>query len=278
MIRLVTDSSSDLPLGLAQEHAVEVVPLTIRFGDEEYVDREELTHADFWTKLSSSALLPETSAPGVGRFQDAYRKLAAEGADGVVAVCISSRLSATYQSAVIAAERLEVGIPVKVVDSATVSMALGFQVLEGARAAAAGGSLDAVAAAARSAVAKTNLLAALETLEFLKRGGRIGGAQAFFGGLLDVKPLVSFRDGVVAPAGRVRTRSKALAAIEARVATMAARLAEVAVLHGAAPDAPLLRERLATLLPADRVSMAELGPVVGTHSGPGVIGVAYRLY
>lgn len=273
MIRLVTDSSCDLPPDLVERHRVGVVPLTIRFGPDEFVDRRDLGSAEFWMKLRTSSSLPETAAPSAGAFLDTYRRLADEGADGVVAVCLSSEISATYQSAVIGAEQSP--IPVKVVDSRTVTMALGLQVLAGAAAAESGADLPAVTEVCLEAVGKTDVLAALDTLEFLKRGGRIGGAQAFIGGLLDLKPLISLDGGAVSAAGRVRTRGKAIAALAERIASVADRVEAVSVFHGDAPDVGVLVDRVAALAPGP--ILAELGPVVGTHSGPGIVGVAYRL-
>ncbi len=276
MIRLVTDSSCDLPAESAKALGIEIVPLTIRFADEEFVDRRDLSHAQFWAKIAAADLLPETAAPSAGSFAEAYRRLQEKEADGVVVVCLSSALSATYQSAVLAAESMP-DLPVRVVDGRSVSMSLGLQVLHAARAAATGAGLDAVATAALAAVPKTNILAALDTLEYLKRGGRVGSAQALVGGLLNVKPLITLADGVVSPAGRVRTRAKALSAIAERMEGMRSDLAELAVIHGGAGDVDRLVDRVAPLVREDRFSVAEIGPVVGTHSGPGVIGVAYRL-
>ncbi|MDH4306786.1 MAG: DegV family protein [Acidimicrobiia bacterium] len=274
MIRIVTDSSADLPTEVVDRHRITVAPLTIRFGDEEYVDRRDLDPPTFWAKLGSAQSLPETAAPSAGTFLDAFRSVHADGASGVVAICLSSAISATYQSAVIAAE--DAPLPVKVVDSRTVSMALGLQVLHAATAAESGADLDGVVAAALSAVEHTDILAALDTLEFLKRGGRIGGAQAFIGGLLDVKPLITFADGAVAPAGRVRTRSKALAALVARVSDRASQLEAVAVMHGGGAGVEALVDAIREAVPGIEPIVAELGPVVGTHSGPGVLAVAYR--
>lgn len=276
MIRIVTDSTADIPQELLDLHAITVVPLSVRFGDDEFVDREDLTHDAFWTLLAESEHLPETAAPSAGRFQDAFLDLAEQGASGVVAVCLSSRLSATYQSAVIAAEKVADTIAVMVVDSFAVTMAAGFQVLEAARSAEAGDDLATVAGAASAAAPKTNLFAALDTLEFLRRGGRIGSAQALVGSLLNVKPLITFAEGVVASAGRVRTRGKALSAIVDHIAELPS-VAEIAVLHGQADDVEELRTRLSAFVPDDRLLVSELGPVVATHGGPGVIGVAYRL-
>lgn len=168
MISIVTDSSSDLPPDLAAAHGITVVPLTVRFGDEEFVDGRDLDSDGFWQRLSESPTLPETAAPSPGAFYQAFIDAAASGAEGVVAVCLSGALSATYQSAVIAGEKAAGKIPVRVIDSRAVSMALGFQAL--AAAGARSGGLDEATAAAAQAVPRTNLVAALDTLEFLRRG------------------------------------------------------------------------------------------------------------
>lgn len=274
MIRVVTDSSCDLPEELALTHGIEIVPLNIRFGDLEFTDRLELNHTQFWNRLKTSPDLPETSAPSAGTFRETFARLAAEGADGIVAVCLSSDLSGTYQAAVIAAEQTP-EIPIRVVDSRNVSMALGFQVLEAARAGARGADLEQVTAAVLASRHNTNFIVALDTLDFLQRGGRIGSAQAFLGGLLSIKPLITMEDGVVAALGRVRTRSRALANLVERVAALSANIEEVAVVTGDSADVENFRQDLSALVPVHLV--AEIGPVVGTHSGPGVIGIAYRV-
>ena len=274
MIRVVTDSSSDLPEELATLHRIEIVPLKIRFGDLEFEDRTQLTQAQFWEKLASSIDLPETSAPSAGNFRDTYESLATEGATGVVAICLSSELSGTYQAAVIAAEQTT-SVPVQVVDSRNVSMALGFQVLEAARAAAQGDNLEKVAAAANAARLETNFVAALDTLDYLQRGGRIGSAQAFLGGLLNIKPLITMEDGVVAALGRVRTRSRAVAALVERAAALGPAVAEVAILTSDPAGVEEFRQQLSAVIPTHLV--AGVGPVVGTHTGPGLLGFAYRL-
>ncbi len=273
MIRVVTDSSADLPLDMRDRLAVTVVPLTIRFGDETFTDGVDLDHDGFWAKLAGSDGLPETAAPSAGAFMDAYQALADAGADGVVVITLSARLSATHQSAVIAAENLAARIPVMVLDSQTVSVALGLTVIAAAEAARDGADLDDVVAAARATADTVDILAVLDTVEFLRRGGRIGGAQAVIGGLLDVKPLITVEDGVVAAAGRVRTRSKARAAIVER-ATAHASAPRMAVFHGGASDIDRLVEEV-RLVAGEHVFVAELGAVVGTHAGPGTLGVAY---
>lgn len=273
MIRIVTDSSCDLPDEVLEQSRIAVVPLTIRFGDEEFVDREQITNDEFWGRLLTGQHLPETAAPSVGRFLETFRRLESEGAEGIVVVTLSSRISATHQSAVLAADQFSSGIPVHVVDSRLVSTALGLAATAASEAANGGAAIDEVAAVAAG---DGNLFAALDTLEYLKRGGRIGSAAAFFGNLLDVKPLLSFADGEVAAAGRVRTRKRALASIYAHLAEVAGRIERLGVVHSEAADLDGFLERLES----DGhhvVVVSRLGPVVGTHTGPGVIGVVYRL-
>ncbi len=274
MIRVVTDSSCDLPEELATLHRIEIVPLKIRFGDLEFEDRTQLGQAQFWEQLASSIDLPETSGPSAGNFRDRYESLAAEGATGIVTICLSSDLSGTYQAAVIAAEQTT-SVPVHVVDSRNVSMALGFQVLEAARAAAQGDNLEKVAAAANAARLGTNFVAAVDTLDYLQRGGRIGSAQAFLGGLLNIKPLITMENGVVAALGRVRTRSRAVAALIEQAAALGPQFAEVAILTSDPAGVEEFRQQLSAVIPTHLV--AGVGPVVGTHTGPGLLGFAYRL-
>lgn len=251
-----------------------MVPLTIRFGDEEFVDRQDLTTASFWERLVLADHLPETAAPSAGLFEETYRSLISEDATGIVVITISSELSGTYQSAVIAAERTNGEIPIRVIDSRSVGMGLGLPVLEAATLAGQGASLDEVADYAARSTASTSVVAALDTLEYLKRGGRVGSTQAFFGGLLNIKPLITLTDGVVAPFGRVRTRSKAIGALEERAAAIGPAIKAAAVFHGAAGDIDLVVERIQQHL-AVPVIVSMLGPVVGTHTGPGTVGIAY---
>ncbi|HUU61763.1 MAG TPA: DegV family protein [Acidimicrobiia bacterium] len=274
MIRIVTDSSCDLPDDAIARHRIEVVPLTIRFGDEELVDREELSSEEFWRRLTTGPALPETAAPSVGRFQQAFTRLVSAGADGIVVLCISSKVSATIQSATLAAEQFTAGVPVRVVDSSLVSGALGLASIEAAEAAAAGGSVDDVEAAARAACERGRIFAALDTLEYLRRGGRIGGAAALVGGLLDVKVLIGFEEGKVAGVGRVRSRKRAVAAVLDRVRENAGSIAHLAVVHSDPTELPEFLQTLSQIHEGEPM-LCRFGPVVGTHIGPGAIGVAY---
>ena len=275
-VRVVTDSSCDLPADVVAEHGIDVVPLTIRFGEEEFVDRVDLSPAQFWAKCASSPKLPETAAPAPGAFEEVFRRAAAAGADGVVCINLASKLSATSQSAQTAAQAVEGDIPVRVVDSTSVTLGLGMIVVAAARMAAGGADLDEVAAAATDLAGRTRVHGALDTLENLQRGGRIGKAQALLGSILSMKPIIEVRDGAVEPGPKVRTRSKALAYLAERVAAEPA-LENLAVLHGDAPDLDAFLALLAPHFPPERVVVGDLGAVVGTHAGPRTIGVAFQV-
>jgi len=274
MIRIVTDSSCDLPEELVARHRIEVVPLTIRFGEEELIDREQLSSDEFWHRLTTGPVLPETAAPSVGRFQQAFTRVVSAGADGIVVMCISSKISATIQSATLAAEQLVAGVPARVIDTGLVSAALGLAAIEAAEAAAAGGTIDEVEAVARSACERGRIFATPDTLEYLRRGGRIGGAAALIGGLLDVKPLIAFEDGKVAAAGRVRSRKRALAAVLEHVEEQAAGISRLCVVHSDPVELPDFLKELAGIYTGETL-VARFGPVVGTHIGPGALGVTY---
>ncbi len=272
-VRVVTDSACDLPQELIDEHQIVVVPLSIRFGAEELVDREELSTAEFWERLRRSDVLPETAAPSAGAFEKAFRDLIGQDADGIVCINLSSRLSATMQAANVAAEAVAQECPVRVVDSLTCSMGIGELCLAAARQAADGATLEAIVADVTARRDRTRLFGALDTLEFLKKGGRIGNARALLGSMLSIKPVVEVRDGVVEEAGKVRTRSKSLKLLADKVAAQP--IDSLAVLHGEADDVDELLDLLGEVFPRDRIQVGIVGPVIGTHAGPGVIGVTF---
>ncbi|MHB1252448.1 MAG: DegV family protein, partial [Acidimicrobiales bacterium] len=212
-IRVLTDSACDLPEEIARDLDIDIVSLTIRFGDEEFTDRVDLTPAQFWAKCKKSKTLPETAAPSPGAFQSAYERAKADGFDGVIVLTISAALSATNQSAQLAATTVANAIPVRIVDTKAVSMAQGLLAMEVAELARTGASLDELVQRAESLRDKVGVVGMLDTLEHLVKGGRIGGARALLGQVLAIKPLLVLKDGVVAEAGRQRTRAKALQAI-----------------------------------------------------------------
>jgi DegV family protein with EDD domain len=207
-VRIVTDSACDLPQAVADELGISIVPLSIRFGSEEFIDRRDLTTAEFWRRSAASPVLPETAAPPPGLFEETYRALIADGATGIVVISLSGGLSATIQSAELAARAVADEISIEVVDSNSVTLGLGIIVTACARAAQAGSSFGDITAMAADLGARTKVWGALDTLENLKKGGRIGGAKAMLASVLSIKPIVEVRHGKVEEGGKQRTRKK----------------------------------------------------------------------
>ena len=274
-VRIVTDSACDLTDDEATALGIAVVPLTIRFGTEEFIDRLELSTADFYDKLATSPDLPQTAAPAPGAFVAAYRLLQTEGADEIVCINLSAQLSATMQSAQNAALACASEIAVHVVDSRSITAGLGSLVTLAARAARAGASAAEVIALVEDLKSRQFVYGTLDTLENLKKGGRIGGAQALLGSMLSIKPLLDLSSGAVADAGKTRTRKKAFAWLRDMVAQHGP-VENLNVIHGFAPD---LAEFLDLLRPDFDLSQVRVGPigaVIGTHGGPRVVGVAFH--
>ena len=275
-VRVVTDSACDLSDELAGRYGIEVVPLSIRFGEEELLDRRDLSPVEFWRRCKGSGALPETAAPPPGAFSAAYEQALADGADGAVCLTLSAGVSATYQAALAGAEALEGRLPVVVVDTRSLTMGQGLMCIAAAELAATGAPLDAVVALAHDLVGRTRVLGVVDTLDHLQRGGRIGGAAALVGSLLSIKPVIEVRDGVVEQESKQRTRGRALDYLVAKVAA-AVPLERLAVCDGAAPDIVVVVERLRAVDVAHELVVTDLGPVVGTHSGPGAVAVCYQL-
>jgi DegV family protein with EDD domain len=273
-IRVVTDSASDLPESFATSLDIDIVSLTIRFGDEEFVDRVDLTPDAFWAKCKVSKTLPETAAPSPGAFQAAYERAKGDGFEGVVVLTLSSLLSATYQSASLAAEAVEGAIDVKVVDTLNVSMGEGLLVIEAAELAKTGASIDEIVARIDQLIKRSGVVATLDTLDHIIKGGRIGGAKALLGQVLSIKPLIELKDGVVGEAGRQRTRAKALATV-ANVAASHAPLRRLALINGGASDVATLEALVRDIKTEYPIIVTDIGPVVGTHGGPGIIGLTW---
>jgi DegV family protein with EDD domain len=272
-IRVVTDSACDLPAAVVAEQQVTIVPLSIRFGTTELTDGE-LSPSEFWAKCAQSPGLPETAAPSPGAFETAFRRLSEEGAEGIVCVNLSSKLSATIQAAQLAAESVKDTIPVRVVDSLSASLGQGLVVLAAAKLAQQGKGLDDVTGAAEDAVPRVRVFATLDTLENLKRGGRIGGARALLGTMLSIKPVISVEHGEVEEESKQRTRSKSLRYLAEKVKSAGA-VETLGVVHGQAPDLDELLDLLGATVPRDDILVGDVGAVIGTHAGPRVIGVTY---
>lgn len=273
-VRIVTDSAADLPADLAASRRIEVVPLTVRFGSESYVSGVELGPDEFWTKLADTHEAPATAAPSAGDFQKTYEKLIGDGATGIVSVLLSSKLSATYQSAAVAANEI-VGTPIEVFDSLAVSGSTGLLALHAADRADAGASPAEIVGELEALRPRVHLYGVIDTLEYLRLGGRIGGAQALLGTMLKMKPVIGLHDGVVEPVGRVRTRAKALEHLAGLVAAHRGSIERLIVLNGAATDVHELVKLLGGIVDVSASDVWTLGPIVGTHAGPGVVGVVF---
>ena len=275
-VRIVTDSSCDLPEEVTNELGIEVVPLTERFGDEEFVDRVDLSVSEFYAKMASSSDLPQTAAPAPGAFEDAFRKCAAEGADAVVCINLSAQLSATMQSAQTAAKALEGALDVRVVDSRSVTLGLGSMVQWAAEAARDGMAADGIVADVESQAQRQRIWATLDTLDNLKKGGRIGGAKALVAGLLSIKPAIELHKGVVEEAAKPRTRGKALRWLADRLLEDPV-VEKLCVVHGEAPDIDEFLGLIATKYGPDDYTVGLIGPVIGAHGGARVLGVTYQV-
>jgi DegV family protein with EDD domain len=271
-VAIVTDSTAYLPAGLAEEHGIEVVPLHVVIGGTEHEDGVDVTSADVAEALRAFKPV-STSRPTPASVLAAYRRAAERGADEIVSVHISADMSSTIGSAHLAAA--EAGIPVHVVDSRSLGMAMGFAAVAAAEAAAGGASGEEAAEVARRTAAGASVGFYVDTLEYLRRGGRIGAASALVGSALAIKPILTLRDGSIVPLERVRTASKALDRL-GRLATDAVAAAEgpvrAAVHHlDNADRAADLARRLADALGGQEVPVVELGAVVGAHVGPGTV-------
>ncbi|MDA2956977.1 MAG: DegV family protein [Ilumatobacteraceae bacterium] len=275
-VRIITDSACDLPNDLVEQLGIRIVPLYIRFGDDELVDRDELSTSQFWARCATEEELPSTAAPAPGRFETTIRELAADGATGVVIIGLSGALSATLQSAELGAAAVGDLLPVRVVDSRTVSMGLGSIVVACARAAQDGASIDDVEALARDLVGRCQVWGALDTLENLKKGGRIGGAKAMLASVLSIKPIIEVRNGVVEEGGKQRTRSKAIAFLvdKVRQNVESPGISHLSVLHADCSDVDAFVDQLRTVYNGE-ILVGDIGAVIGTHAGRGTIGVSY---
>jgi DegV family protein with EDD domain len=272
---VVTDSASTVPEALMQELDIRVVPILLHLAGHTYRDGVDLTPDQFYQLLRTSTQVPSTSAPSVGDFLRVYAT-AARDAVGVVGIHLPPDLSATYGLAVMASELVE-GPPIRILDSRSAAMGQGFVVLEAARAAAAGADLDTVVARAEEVAAKVGFLAALETLEFLRRGGRIGGAAALLGGVLRITPIVQVVDSRVEPFAKPRTRRRAIQMmLEEMAQQVKGRPVHVAVMQAdAAQEAEELRQRVAQQFNCLELLVTEFTPVMGAHAGPGLLGIAF---
>jgi DegV family protein with EDD domain len=269
--KVVTDSTSDLPTSVIRELDITVVPALIQFGDKVYRDSVDLSTDEFYRKLQTNSFLHKTSPASPGTFGEIYTRLAHE-ADGIVSIHVSAKMSATYDAARLGSKDLK--CPISIIDSQTASMACGLLVIIAARASRDGASLSEIEALVRAAVPRTVTYGVFGTLEYLYKGGRIGRAQAFLGGILKLNPILAIRAGEILPIARVRTRPKAVERL-CEILRESGVLQEMSVMSTTEPDeAEALAQRLSPIFPPERMYRASIGPAVGTYVGPGAVGVS----
>jgi DegV family protein with EDD domain len=269
-VKVVTDSVADLPPQIVEELGITVIPINVRFGEKVYRDGIDLTAEQFYRELTHSRILPVTSVPSPGIFAAAYDKLAEE-TDEILAVMLSAKLSATCEVALQSIGLMKRQCRVEVIDSGCAVMAQGFLVIAAARAALAGAKLEEIIEIVRVNMPRVEMRAAFNTLEYLRRGGRIGAAQALLGAALRINPIITLRDGVVEPVGRTRSRAKAIEHLY-RFAAGYRSIEAMAVEEAACPeDADLLTDRLGSLFPKERIYRTKTTPVIGAHTGPGLL-------
>lgn len=273
-VRIVTDSACDISLEEAASLNIKIVPLSIRFGEEEYTDLADISVSEFYQKMEESELLPATAAPSPGAFENAFRKCHEEGASGVVCINLSIALSATGQAAQLAAEGVKDLVDVTCVDSMSITGGLGTIIRKAAEAAENGADVAEIVELVENLRSRTRIIATLDTLDNLKKGGRIGGAAAMLGTMVQIKPCLDLSSGEVVEAGRQRTRKKALNWLREELAN-AGDVEAVTIIHGDAPDAQEFLESLADIVPIDQVRVNKLGAVIGTHGGPRVLGLTF---
>lgn len=275
-IAVVTDSSAYLPESLVQENGIHVVPLNVHFNGSVFKDLVELKEDQFFLKLAAAPELPSTSQPSAGEFAEVFRQ-AARHADGLVVIVISSSLSGTYSSAM-AAKDMAPDIPIAVVDSRTTSMGLGFLALAAARAAREGKGLDEIVVTLEAIIPKVHVWFVLDTLKYLAKGGRIGGAQALMGSMLSIKPILQVEGGKVEQLDKVRTRGKAVERmVELFKREVDGKPVHCAVIHTLSPDdAERLKNRIVADFPdVQDMAITGVSSAIGTHVGPGALGLCF---
>jgi DegV family protein with EDD domain len=272
-VKIVTDSLSDITSDIAQGLGITIVPLTVSFGQESFLDRVTITTDEFYYRLTHDATWPTTTQPPPGDFVNIYNKLAGE-TDEILVITLSSKLSGTYESALAARSLVEKECRIEVIDSLTVAMGLGLIVIAVAKAAQAGANLDEVADLVHRAMPRSHLIAYFDTLKYLAKGGRIGKAQGLLGAMLSIKPILTVKDGEMAEKTKLRSRAAGMDYLHNFVAGFS-HIEELAVEHATTPDdADRLVERLGSLFPKERIYRSTISPVVGTYAGPSAMAVS----
>jgi DegV family protein with EDD domain len=274
-VAIVVDSTAYLPEEVINQYKMHVIPLLVNWEGESLRDNVDIKPGQFYQRLKTARELPTTSQPSPGDFKLVFEK-AAETAESVICLTISQPLSGTYASAVAARQMVE-GIPIELIDSRSTTMGLGFMALAAARAAENGADYKTAANAARALIPKMRVVFVVDTLEFLHRGGRIGGASRYIGTMLSIKPILHLENGKIEPLDRVRTKSKAVAhMLKIMGEETAGKKVHAAVIHAAAPaEADQIFARVQGQMAPESLYLTEISPVIGTHTGPGAVAVVY---
>lgn len=274
-VKIVTDSTADLPVKLAEELGIAVVPVYIRFGEKVYRDRVDISEDEFYQRLLHDPIHPNTTQPSPQDFADVYEKLSKD-ADGIVSIHLTSKLSGTYNSAVQGKKMVKNKCPIEVIDTQTLTIAFGLMVIRASTMAKDGKSFREIVDEVNKMIPNVHLLILFDTLKYLIKGGRIGKAKGLIGSILNVKPLLTMKDGELAPSSQVRTRSKGIDRL-VDFTKNATEIQDLAVLYSTTPDeAQALVERTSSVFPKERTILARLGPGLGVHGGPGILAVALR--
>jgi len=273
-IKIVVDSCCDLPKAILERFDIRMVPVNINIGERSYEDGVDMTRENLYRKMVEEGIVPTTSAPAPGKFVEAYRELA-KRANSILSIHITSKLSAVYQAAVLARSMVP-EIDVRVIDSLSASMGTGFLALAAARAIEAGKTVQEILAIIEDIKARMNVFAALSTLKYLRLSGRVGSLQGMLASLLDIKPILTIRDGLAEALGAVRTRGRSLDRLVelAKEAVGEAKPVNVAIVHAnALKEAQQLKERIEAVLKCKEIFVVEITPALAVHAGPGVVGV-----
>ena len=272
-VKIITDSTSDIPESIVSDLDIEVVPLNIHIGQDNFKHGVDIGTDEFYTKLLTDSELPKTSQPSPGEFLEVYRKCL-DDSDAIVSIHVTSKLSGTYNSAIQARSELNTNKKIEIIDSATVSMALGLIVIRAATIAKDGGSLEEVLKEIDDCCNNTEVLVVLDTLEYLEKGGRIGKASALIGSILSLKPILTVEDGIVGTFGKARTFTKAMNTLEEAIKGFTP-VSDVSVFYSTDKSiADDMADRMSGIVEPDKLVISRIGPTVGTYAGPKAIAVA----
>ena len=272
-VKIITDSTSDIPESIVSDLDIEVVPLNIHIGQDNFKHGVDIGTDEFYAKLLTGSELPKTSQPSPGEFLEVYRKCL-DDSDAIVSIHVTSKLSGTYNSAIQAKSELSTNKKIEIIDSATVSMALGLIVIRAATIAKDGGNLEEVLKEIEDCCNNTEVLVVLDTLEYLEKGGRIGKARALIGSILSLKPILTVEEGIVGTFGKARTFTKAMNTLEEAIKGFAP-VSDAAVFYSTDKSiADDMVDRMSGIVQPDKLVISRIGPTVGTYAGPKAIAVA----